>query len=613
MLVVHTSTTLRCNSDFEGLLYCECRCRVIEELQLWKHHATSLRGHPLSSTTAPALESTASAAAAATVAAHEHPSSAAASSSGQALQIYAAPHVPETDWKQLCLHRAASARWKLGRLHCTAALAGHKASVTGLAVVDDVILSGSTDATARLWQVNGCSGHTQLLHVLRHPGPVVAVALASRAVAVTATSQNAYFWKAGKCVKKCEADQAACVTCLTCADTHTVIGCSNGTLHVIDTYSKALQLIIRAHNSQITSLLVVNDVTISNDDVIIAGAQSGEVLGYSLATGEKLWQQHTVPAAAVIGLQYEPARHAVYALNNRSQVWELPWQESSAYGKQKIKHHLLADVHEVRHSTSFVVPRYGRDRMFVAGWGVAPCWKDNMVCSVDFDTDETGTRCKKGWRVFVAQQTYLQHTLDTSSCKQEGTGEVQSSRLRTASAAPGVPSVRGAGLESGCGSLVRVSSPLGEHMQQPNTAAAAAAAAVAVAAAAVPDGRATRSTAAAEAATSAFVSDSRDLHKPSAVDRLGVRTRAAAAAGANADNSNMATEHPRKRLKVTLAGPLTSQSQPLQQPSGNAILAMCMTDSGALVIGRADGMLHMFRMRCSDHRFDGGFRWYDYE
>eukprot|EP00877_Chromochloris_zofingiensis_P008301 jgi/Chrzof1/3724/Cz13g06180.t1 len=476
---------------------------------------------------------------------------------------------------------------------------------------------------------DGAAGSVHvLLHVLRHPGPVVAVALASPAVAVTATSHNAYFWKAGKCVHKCEADQArhgwdvrglatmelmhaacfgtnkamvpkGCTCDMACADTHTVIGLSNGTLHVIDTYGKVLQLIIRAHNSQITSLLVVNDATISNDEVIIAGVQSGEVLGYSLATGEKLWQQHTIPAAAVIGLQYEPVQHAVYALNNRCQVLQLCWQEPSGLGKQKIKHYILANVANILHSTSLLVPRYGRDCMFVAGWGFYPGCKDSMLRALDVDTDETGRRRYDDMpRVFVIGHRLF--TLETSSCKNESTRKVGGSRARRPCAAPAAPPVQGAGSDSSLGLSSRAPGPLGEHMQQSNTPAAA-----------VADGPATA------AATSAFA-NAANVGRPGAVGVEGARTRQAAAvgaaqcsaqaaavgaAGANADNSSMVTDNLTDWFKLGPAGPLTSISQSLQQDADlrHAILAMCMMDSGALVIGRADGMIYMFRMRSPDY------------
>lgn len=81
---------------------------------------------------------------------------------------------------------------------------GHTAPVTCIAVTDGVVITGSSDGTARVWHLS--RGVQQ--HMLQMPSqePVVAVALPSVSLAVTATAKGGgVLWKGGAAIRRFEA------------------------------------------------------------------------------------------------------------------------------------------------------------------------------------------------------------------------------------------------------------------------------------------------------------------------------------------------------------------------------------------------------------------------
>jgi hypothetical protein len=105
---------------------------------------------------------------------------------------------------------AAADKWAHGRLLAGATLEGHSAAVACIAVSDTKILTGSSDGTARVWDL----AHGMQLHVLRMPQgqPVLAVALPSITTAVTACGGGsggaagmAVLWRAGRAVRRFDA------------------------------------------------------------------------------------------------------------------------------------------------------------------------------------------------------------------------------------------------------------------------------------------------------------------------------------------------------------------------------------------------------------------------
>lgn len=80
---------------------------------------------------------------------------------------------------------------------------GHTAPVTCIAVTYGIVITGSSDGTARVWDLS--RGVQQ--HVLRMPSqePVVAVALPSVSLAVTATAKGgAVLWRGGAAIRRFE-------------------------------------------------------------------------------------------------------------------------------------------------------------------------------------------------------------------------------------------------------------------------------------------------------------------------------------------------------------------------------------------------------------------------
>jgi WD40 repeat protein len=78
---------------------------------------------------------------------------------------------------------------------------GHSGPVTCIGVLDNIAITGSTDGTARVWDLVRSTQQ----HVLQMPGRecVVAVALPSVSLAVTATARGgAVLWRAGAAIRR---------------------------------------------------------------------------------------------------------------------------------------------------------------------------------------------------------------------------------------------------------------------------------------------------------------------------------------------------------------------------------------------------------------------------
>jgi hypothetical protein len=72
-----------------------------------------------------------------------------------------------------------------------------------MAVLDTLVITGSSDGTARVWDL----AHNRQQHLLQMPGQegVVAVALPSVSLAVTATARGgAVLWRAGRAIRRFE-------------------------------------------------------------------------------------------------------------------------------------------------------------------------------------------------------------------------------------------------------------------------------------------------------------------------------------------------------------------------------------------------------------------------
>jgi WD40 repeat protein len=100
-------------------------------------------------------------------------------------------------------HRAASAKWVSGRLTVSSTLTGHSGPVTCMSTLHTLVITGSSDGTARVWDL----AHNRQQHLLQMPGQegVVAVALPSVSLAVTATARGgAVLWRAGRAIRRFE-------------------------------------------------------------------------------------------------------------------------------------------------------------------------------------------------------------------------------------------------------------------------------------------------------------------------------------------------------------------------------------------------------------------------
>jgi hypothetical protein len=95
--------------------------------------------------------------------------------------------------------RTAAARWRSGRVRAAASLAGHAAGVTRIHAAGDAAVTASLDGTARVWRLGAAP---RQLAALPHSGaPVVAAALISEDLAVTATAAAAHLWRRGARVR----------------------------------------------------------------------------------------------------------------------------------------------------------------------------------------------------------------------------------------------------------------------------------------------------------------------------------------------------------------------------------------------------------------------------
>lgn len=106
-------------------------------------------------------------------------------------------------WSCCCVSvcRAATAKWCSGRLTISATINGHSGPVTCIDVLDNTVITGSSDGTACVWNLANSTQQQQL----QMPGKeaVVAVALPSISLAVTATAKGgAVLWRAGKAIRR---------------------------------------------------------------------------------------------------------------------------------------------------------------------------------------------------------------------------------------------------------------------------------------------------------------------------------------------------------------------------------------------------------------------------
>jgi WD40 repeat protein len=94
--------------------------------------------------------------------------------------------------------RAAAAKWRAGKLLLSATLPGHTGSITCIASLQHLIATGSSDCSARVWDLQA----GRQLQLLQHAEPLVAVALPSVSLCVTATAKSAHLWRQGKAVRR---------------------------------------------------------------------------------------------------------------------------------------------------------------------------------------------------------------------------------------------------------------------------------------------------------------------------------------------------------------------------------------------------------------------------
>jgi hypothetical protein len=103
---------------------------------------------------------------------------------------------------RLMRRRAAAAKWRSGKLLLSATLPSHTGPVTCIATLQHIIATGSSDGSAAVWDMQQGS----LLHLLRHsepvPAPVLAAALPSVSLCVTATALSACLWRQGKAIRR---------------------------------------------------------------------------------------------------------------------------------------------------------------------------------------------------------------------------------------------------------------------------------------------------------------------------------------------------------------------------------------------------------------------------
>jgi WD40 repeat protein len=98
----------------------------------------------------------------------------------------------------LCCCRAAAAKWRAGKLLLSTTLRGHTGPVTCIAALQHIIATGSSDCSARLWDLQ----QGLQLQLLQHAEPLVAVALPSVSLCVTATAKAGYLWRQGKLIRR---------------------------------------------------------------------------------------------------------------------------------------------------------------------------------------------------------------------------------------------------------------------------------------------------------------------------------------------------------------------------------------------------------------------------
>lgn len=219
--------------------------------------------------------------------------------------------------RDLCLHRAAAARWCSGRLTLACTISGHSSPVTCMAVLDTLLITGSSDGSARVWDL----ATSRQLHLLSAQGPpaeaVAAVALPSASLAVTATARGgAVLWRAGAAIRRFQPMPGGRVTSLALTDTQLLLGSTAGVVQSFDLFSGRQQLITR-HSSGVACLLThrqlpqqqqpqqdQEEVGLGVEEwVTLVGCVDGQVSCASSATGRVLWQLPTRYPSKVVSLQ----------------------------------------------------------------------------------------------------------------------------------------------------------------------------------------------------------------------------------------------------------------------------------------------------------------------
>lgn len=111
------------------------------------------------------------------------------------------------------IRRAAAAKWRSGKLLLSATLAGHRGPVTCIAALQHIIATGSSDCSARVWDLQ----ESRQLQLLQHAEPLVAVALPSVSLCVTATAQSAHLWRQGKAIRRFDVTPVSCAVPACCS------------------------------------------------------------------------------------------------------------------------------------------------------------------------------------------------------------------------------------------------------------------------------------------------------------------------------------------------------------------------------------------------------------
>ncbi|XP_070571050.1 F-box/WD repeat-containing protein 7-like [Ptychodera flava] len=170
--------------------------------------------------------------------------------------------VPICKWKDVYMRaHHLDINWATGKYTVTPLLKGHKEQISSLDSDGKILVSGSQDRTARVWDLHSLQclhildGHTEYVTCLKLKGNIVVTGCSDGIV-------RAYDVKTGRCLKKLQGHTSG-VECL-CFDGQTIVSAANDkTVRVWLYHSGKCQHVLRGHQDDIEFLCMYKDMAVS--------------------------------------------------------------------------------------------------------------------------------------------------------------------------------------------------------------------------------------------------------------------------------------------------------------------------------------------------------------